>query len=71
MIDRIITIDDRTAFDTGPHARGERGCSRWSTSGDAAAAALEVARRLGPGRTIVTIFPDGAERYPHQGILGT
>jgi cysteine synthase len=28
-----------------------------------------VARRLGPGKTVVTLFPDGAERYPGQGIF--
>jgi cysteine synthase A len=39
------------------------------SSGVAAAAALRIARRLGPGRTVVTVFPDGAERYPEQGIF--
>ena len=70
MIDRIITIDDRTAFDTCRTLARKEGLLAGGSSGVAAAAALEVARRLGPGRTVVTIFPDGAERYPHQGILG-
>jgi cysteine synthase A len=39
------------------------------SSGVAAAAALRIAGRLGPGRTVVTVFPDGAERYPEQGIF--
>jgi cysteine synthase A len=39
------------------------------SSGVAAAAALQVARRLGPGKTVVTIFPDAAERYPDQGVF--
>ena len=29
----------------------------------------QIAQRLGPGKTVVTLFPDGAERYPDQGIF--
>ena len=39
------------------------------SAGAAAAAALRIAERLGPGKTVVTLFPDGAERYPDQGIF--
>jgi cysteine synthase len=40
----------------------------WST-GAAAAAAHKIAERLGPGKTVVTVFPDNAERYISQGIF--
>lgn len=40
----------------------------WS-SGAAATASYKVAERLGPGKRIVTVFPDGAERYQSQGIF--
>ncbi len=40
----------------------------WS-SGAAAAASYKIAERLGPGKRIVTVFPDGAERYRSQGIF--
>jgi cysteine synthase A len=40
----------------------------WS-SGAAAAGAYRIAERLGKGKRVVTIFPDGAERYLSQGIF--
>jgi len=69
LIDEVITIDDATAFETCRTLAREEGLLVGGSSGVAAAAALAVARRLGPGKTVVTIFPDGAERYPDQGIL--
>jgi cysteine synthase A len=32
-------------------------------------AALEVARKLGPGKRIATIIPDSAERYLSKNIF--
>ncbi|HEX3251299.1 MAG TPA: cysteine synthase family protein [Pyrinomonadaceae bacterium] len=40
----------------------------WST-GAAAAASYKIAERLGAGKRVVTVFPDGAERYRSQGIF--
>jgi len=70
LIDEVITITDERAFETCRRLAREEGLLAGGSSGVAAAAALEVARRLGPGKTVVTVFPDGAERYPGQGILG-
>jgi cysteine synthase A len=69
VIDEVIRIDDAEAFDTCRRLAREEGLLVAGSSGLAAAAALRVARRLGPGRTVVTLFPDGAERYPGQGVL--
>ena len=33
------------------------------SSGTNVAAAIELAKKLGPGKTVVTILPDTAERY--------
>jgi cysteine synthase len=69
-IDEVLTIPDATAFATCRTLAREEGLLAGGSSGVAAAAALTIAQRLGPGKTVVTIFPDGAERYPNQGIFG-
>ena len=69
VIDEVITIDDATAFEAARRLAREEGLLAGGSSGLSAAAALQIARRLGPGKTVVTLFPDGAERYPGQGIF--
>jgi cysteine synthase len=69
VIDEIVTITDAEGFETCRALAREEGLLVGGSSGVAAAAALRIARRLGPARTVVTIFPDGAERYPEQGIF--
>jgi cysteine synthase A len=70
VIDEVITVPDTEAFDACARLAREEGLLVGGSSGAAAAGALRVARRLGEGKTVVTIFPDGAERYPYQGIFG-
>jgi cysteine synthase len=69
QIDEVVTIGDAEAFETCRRLAREEGLLAGGSSGVAAAAALRIARRLGPEKTVVTIFPDGAERYPGQGIF--
>jgi cysteine synthase A len=69
VIDEVIQIRDDEAFETCRELARTEGLLVGGSSGVAAAAALRVARRIGPGKTVVTIFPDGAERYPEQGIF--
>lgn len=49
-------------------ARTEGVLGGWSSAA-AAAGAYHIAERLGKGKRIVTVFPDGAERYMSQGIF--
>ena len=69
LIDEVATIDDATSFAACRALASEEGLLAGGSSGMAAAAALRIARRLGPGSTVVTLFPDAAERYPEQGIF--
>jgi cystathionine beta-synthase (O-acetyl-L-serine) len=70
VIDEVLTISDDEAFETCRTVARKEGLLIAGSSGAAAAGALRVATRLGPGKVVVTLFPDGAERYPGQGIFG-
>ena len=64
----VIGIDDSPAFDMVARLAREEGILGASSAGANVAAALEVARRLGPGKRVVTIAPDASERYMSKGI---
>jgi cysteine synthase len=64
----LMVLDDEVCAALKNIARLEGLLGGWST-GAAAAAAYKVAERLGPGKRVVTVFPDGAERYRSQGIF--
>jgi cysteine synthase len=69
LADEIMMImDDEVCATLKRIARLEGLLGGWS-SGAAAAAAYKIAERLGVGKRVVTIFPDGAERYRSQGIF--
>ena len=69
LADEIMMImDDEVCATLKRIARLEGLLGGWS-SGAAAAAAYKIAERLGVGKRVVTIFPDGAERYQSQGIF--
>jgi len=69
LIDESIMVSDDEAFAACRELGRTEGLLVGGSSGAAAAAARKVARRLGPAKTVVTLFPDAAERYPEQGIL--
>ncbi|HEX8175366.1 MAG TPA: cysteine synthase family protein [Pyrinomonadaceae bacterium] len=69
LADEVMMIMDDEAFATCRMLAETEGVLGGGSSGAAAAAARRVAERLGPGKRIVTLFPDGAERYMSQGIF--
>jgi len=69
LADEVMMVDDAEAFATCRALCREEGLFAGGSSGAAAAGALRIAKRLGPGKTVVTLFPDGAERYPDQGVF--
>ena len=69
LADEIMMVSDEDVCDAiRKVARLEGLLGGWS-SGAAAAASYKIAERLGSGKNIVTVFPDGAERYRSQGIF--
>ncbi|HEX7332572.1 MAG TPA: cysteine synthase family protein [Pyrinomonadaceae bacterium] len=69
LADEILMVrDDEVCAALKKIAKLEGLLGGWS-SGAAAAASYKIAERLGPGKRIVTVFPDGAERYRSQGIF--
>jgi cysteine synthase len=69
LADEVMMITDKEAFATVRKLAEIEGVLAGGSSGAAAAAAYRVAERLGQGKRIVTLFPDGAERYMSQGIF--
>lgn len=69
LADEIIMIYDPPAYDVVARLAKEEGILGGSSAGANVAAALQVARRLGRGKRVVTIIPDAAERYISKGIF--
>jgi cysteine synthase len=63
LADRIIDVSDADALATQRQLILEEGCLVAGSSGANAWAARELARSLPAGARVVTVFPDGAERY--------
>jgi cysteine synthase len=64
----VIAVYDDPAFDMVARLAAEEGILGASSAGANVTAALEVARRLGPGKNVVTLIPDASERYMSKGI---
>jgi cysteine synthase len=70
IIDQIIAVQDEEAASTARRLAKEEGLLVGISSGAAAFGALQVARELGQGRTVVVLLPDTGERYLSGGLFG-
>jgi cysteine synthase A len=68
LIDEIITVPDDPAFETTKALARECGVLSGGSGGAAVHGAIQVAARLAPEARVVTIVPDGAERYISKGV---
>ena len=62
-IDDAVQIEDPEIVRTGYSLLRDEGLFLGGTSGANVAAAIRVARELGPGHTVVTILCDGGQKY--------
>ncbi|MGN0370792.1 MAG: cysteine synthase A [Butyrivibrio sp.] len=63
IYDDIYIVTDKEALDTAKNLAKLEGIMCGISSGTNVAAALALAKKLGPGKTVVTVLPDTAERY--------
>ena len=63
LYDDVTIITDQDAINTARRLALEEGLLCGISSGSNVTAALRMAKKLGPGKTVVTILPDTGERY--------
>jgi cysteine synthase A len=63
VVDGVIGVSDRDAWDTKVSLAKREGLLLGISAGANVWAAIEVAKRLGPNKTVVTVLCDTGERY--------
>lgn len=63
IYDDICIVTDEEAIQTSRELASKEGIMCGISSGTNVAAAIKLARKLGEGKTVVTVLPDTAERY--------
>ena len=63
IYDDIYIVSDEEALSTARELARKEGLMCGISSGTNVAAAIRLAQKLGPGKTVVTVLPDTAERY--------
>ena len=63
IYDEVITVTEEEAFGAARTLAKTEGILCGISSGTNVAAAIALARALGPGKTVMTLLPDTAERY--------
>ncbi|MCI8872093.1 MAG: cysteine synthase A [Lachnospiraceae bacterium] len=70
IYDEVCIITDEEALSTSKRLAAEEGIMCGISSGTNVAAALKLAKKLGKGKTVVTVLPDTAERYFSTPLFG-
>ncbi len=63
IYDELCIVTDEEALRTSRELASKEGIMCGISSGTNVCAALRLAKKLGPGKTVVTVLPDTAERY--------
>ena len=63
LIDEVIEVTDEDAINTARKLAKKEGVLVGTSAGANVWSALQLSARLGPGKNVVTVLPDRAERY--------
>lgn len=69
FVDDIIKVKDEDAFKTAKSFVEKEGVLVGISAGAAIYAAIEIARKLGKGKKVLAIAPDGGEKYISMGLF--
>jgi cysteine synthase A len=69
VCDAVLMVTDADAFAMVKDLAAREGVLSGSSGGANVFASVQVARRLGPGKRVVTMIPDSAERYISKKIF--
>ena len=69
VCDEILKVSDDNAFHTVNELAAKEGVFSGSSGGAAVFASLQIGKRLGAGKRVVTVIPDSAERYLSKKIF--
>ena len=67
-VDKVVAVSDENAIKTAVDFTKNEGILVGISSGAAIYAAIEIAKKLGKGKKVLTIAPDGGEKYISMGI---
>ncbi len=63
LIDQVVTVSDEDAVEATRRLARSDGVLVGTSSGANLWASIEVMKQMGPGKSVVTVLPDRAERY--------
>lgn len=69
FVDEIIPVNDEDAFKTAKGFVQSEGVLVGISAGAAIYAAIEIARKLGKGKKVLAVAPDGGEKYISMGLF--
>lgn len=68
VVDEIIKVSDEDAINTAKEFSQKQGILVGISSGAAIYAAIQIAKKIGKGKKVLAISPDGGEKYISMGI---
>src|SRR5690606_8235099 len=66
LVDEVLPCTDQDALRVSGELAAREGISAGISGGAAIWGALQIARRLGPGKRVVTVIPDAWDRYAND-----